>query len=74
MRFKDDKPYRGQLNTLDEIYNIIAVYGLPQQWNSKGDNGPERYIEVQIWDDGPLNRYLSLSSLNFYRGYSVSLT
>lgn len=57
MRFKDDKPYRGQVYTMDEIYHVINEYGLPQEWNSEGNKGPERYIEVQIWDDKPLKGY-----------------
>lgn len=57
MRFKDDKPYRGQIYTLDEIRHVINEYGLPQEWNSVGNKGPERYIEAQIWDDKPLKGY-----------------
>lgn len=54
MRFQDGKPYRNQIYTKAEIYPIIAEFGLPQEWNSLGQNGPERYIEAQIWDDKPL--------------------
>lgn len=58
MRFQDGKPYRGQIYTKEEIYKVIEQYGLPQEWNRHGDHGPERYIEVQIWDDKPLTRYI----------------
>jgi hypothetical protein len=51
MRFQDGKPYRGQVYTKDEIKFIIEQYGYPQEWNPDGSKGPERYIEVQIWDD-----------------------
>ncbi|MCK0473177.1 hypothetical protein [Halalkalibacter sp. APA_J-10(15)] len=54
MRFQDGKPYRGQVYTLEEISKIIKLYGLPQEWNKDGKYGPERYIEVQVWDDEPL--------------------
>jgi hypothetical protein len=58
MRYQDGKPYRGQVYTKDEIFDLIKEYGLPQNWNENGDKGPERYIEVQIWDDGPLMKYI----------------
>jgi hypothetical protein len=58
MRFQDGKPYRGQIYTKEEIYKLIEEYGLPQEWNGQGDKGPERYIEVQIWDDKPLMKYI----------------
>jgi hypothetical protein len=57
MRYQDGKPYRNQVYTINEIYKVIKEYGLPQQWNSDGHNGPERYIEVQIWDDKPIDRW-----------------
>ena len=57
MRFKDGKPYREELYTKQEIIKIIEEYGLPQEWNKDGKNGPERYIEVQIWDDKDLMKY-----------------
>lgn len=56
MRYFDGKPYRNQLYTVNEIFQIIGQFGLPQNWNAKGDKGPERYIEVQVWDDQPLKR------------------
>ncbi len=59
MRYQDGKPYRRKIYTLDEIYLLIKEYGMPQEWNANGDQGPERYIEVQIWDDKPLLKYIS---------------
>ncbi|MCL6603670.1 MAG: hypothetical protein K6T94_12405 [Paenibacillus sp.] len=58
MRFKDGKPYRGILYTKHEIIKIIEKYGFPQDWNVDGKLGPERYIEVQIWDDKNLLKYI----------------
>lgn len=58
MRYQDGKKYRGQIYTLKEIKEIIDEFGLPQEWNSIGHYGPERYIEVQIWNDKPLTRWL----------------
>ncbi|MBP1994407.1 hypothetical protein [Paenibacillus eucommiae] len=63
MRYQDGKPYRGQIYTLDEIYNVINEFGLPQAWNSEGINGPERYIEVQIWDALPLSKMEIMNEL-----------
>lgn len=53
MRYADGKPYRGQVYTLKEILEVVREYGLPQKWNAAGDSGPERYVEVQIWEEPP---------------------
>lgn len=58
MRLADQRPYRGQVFTVEEIGTLIEEYGLPQEWNADGTHGPERYIEAQIWDDAPLAGYL----------------
>jgi hypothetical protein len=63
MRFQDGKSYRNQIYTKDEIYEVITEYGLPQEWNSEGNNGPERYIEVQIWDDKPLREWSQFNGI-----------
>lgn len=42
----------------DEIVKIIEKYGLPQKWNSDGEYGPERYVEVHVWSDDPIAEYL----------------
>lgn len=55
-RVTDNKEYRKQIYTFNEIIKIMEKYGLPQDWNQDGAFGPERYIEVQIWDDKPLLR------------------
>ncbi|WP_366289550.1 hypothetical protein [Paenibacillus sp. AN1007] len=51
MRYADGKPYRRQVYTKSEIGELIQTYGLPQEWNQTGKKGPERYIEVQVWDE-----------------------
>ncbi|KUP20519.1 hypothetical protein [Paenibacillus sp. DMB5] len=53
-RVQDGREYRSQVYTYCEILQLIEKYGLPQIWNKDGTGGPERYIEVQVWDDGPL--------------------
>lgn len=51
MRFRDGKPYRGQVFTLAEVPDLVSQYGLPQLWNADGKLGPDRYIEAQVWSD-----------------------
>lgn len=58
MRYKDDREYRGQVYTKNEIFELINKYGLPQEWNKDGTNGPERYIEVQVWDNEVIKKYI----------------
>nr|WP_282943459.1 hypothetical protein [Paenibacillus sp. RC67] len=57
MRYKDGKPYRGNVYTKPEILDLIQQYGFPQEWNADGSHGPERYIEVQIWDETIIGKY-----------------
>ena len=59
-RVNDQKEYRRQIYTLSEIVGIIEKYGFPQDWNIDGKFGPERYIEVQVWDDKPLQGYMEI--------------
>ncbi|MBN1305061.1 MAG: hypothetical protein JXA13_11560 [Anaerolineales bacterium] len=43
---RDGKLYRGQVYRFDELPELLAEYGLPQEWNRDGRLGPERYIEA----------------------------
>jgi hypothetical protein len=61
MRYADAKPYRKKTYMLEEIGQVIDEYGLPQEWNRDGKKGPERYIEVQLWDEEPIIQYLRVS-------------
>ena len=56
---RDGKEYRNRLYSYDEILKIIDKYGLPQIWNPDFKYGPECYIEVQIWTDRGLERWIS---------------
>ena len=58
----DGKEYRKKLYTYDEILKIIDKYGLPQDWNSDGKFGPERYIEAHVWSDETISRYRKLAN------------
>ena len=60
LKCADGKEYRKKVYTYGEILDIIDRYGLPQDWNDDGAHGPERYIEVQVWTDEPIKRYISL--------------
>ena len=53
-RARDGREYRRQIYTLEEITEVIERHGLPQHWNPDGALGPERYVEVQVWDDVPV--------------------
>lgn len=56
-RVNDGKEYRKKLYTYEEILPIIKKYGLPQEWNSEGKYGSERYIEAHIWSDETIDKY-----------------
>ena len=58
MRHQDGKPYREQIYTLDELPELVRLYGLPQEWNGEGKHGPDRYIEAQVWADEPIKQFL----------------
>lgn len=58
MRYQDGKPYREQAYTLDELPELVSLYGLPQIWNNNGKQGPDRYIEAQVWADQPIKQFL----------------
>lgn len=58
MRYSDDKPYRKQVYTLAELPELVRLYGLPQAWNPDGAQGPDRYIEAQIWGNIPPHLFL----------------
>lgn len=52
------KEYRNRLYNYHEILKIIEKYGLPQIWNSDFKHGPECYVEVQVWTDRGLEKWL----------------
>jgi hypothetical protein len=58
MRYQDGKATRGRVYCMHELPDLVAAFGLPQRVNPEGLLGPDRYIEAQVWDDGPLAAYL----------------
>ena len=57
-KINDGKEYRGRLYNYDEILKIIEKYGLPQVWNPDHKYGPECYVEVQVWTDRGLEKWI----------------
>lgn len=57
-KVNDGKEYRRKLYTYDEILKVIDKYGLPQDWNSEGLYGPERYVEVHVWTDDVIKDFI----------------
>jgi hypothetical protein len=58
MRYPNGKPWRGKVYTLDELPELVRLYGLPQDGNPDGARGPDRYIEAQVWDEEPIRQFL----------------
>ena len=49
------RPYHGHVFTLEELENVVAQYGMPARQRSVIDTTVrDRFIEVQVWDDRPL--------------------
>lgn len=48
MRHQDGKKYRDQVYMLNEIYQVINEFGLPQEWNSQGKDGPEVHRSTSL--------------------------
>jgi len=48
------EPWHGQVFSLDEIEVAIARYGFPDPNQPREQRGSDAFIEVQVWDDGPL--------------------
>ena len=53
------KEYHGQVFTLDEVEDVVARFGMPgDRWRTDPSMRYDRFIEVQVWDDGPIKRRL----------------
>jgi hypothetical protein len=61
--FVDDqvnrKPYHGHVFTLDEIEKVIAEFGMPGTAVEESGSKYDTFIEVQVWDDTPLRKFMS---------------
>ena len=53
------KPFHGRVFTKDEINEVIQTYGLPgDRWKVEEKWRYDRFIEAQIWDARPIERFL----------------
>jgi hypothetical protein len=59
----EHRPYHDQTFRIDDIPGLVAEYGLPADDPGDYDGYErrpfERYIEVQLWTDDPVVRYLT---------------
>ncbi len=54
------KPFHGQVFTQDEIIDVVQTYGLPgDRWKVEEAWRYDRFIEAQIWDVRPLEKFLA---------------
>ena len=54
------KDHHGEVFTLAEIRAVVAKFGMPgERWKSEPSMFYDRFIEVQVWDHGPIERFLS---------------
>lgn len=56
----NEKPYHGKVFRLNELPELIKEYGIPKDdFRKEYDNYIheefEKFIEVQVWDDSPIN-------------------
>jgi hypothetical protein len=47
-------PRLGQVFTLDEIKEVVALHGFPDPSVPREVRGADAFIEMQLWDDRPL--------------------
>ena len=53
------REYHGQVFTLEEIQAVVAEHGLPNdRWKHDPARQYDRFIEVQVWNDAPIKRFL----------------
>jgi len=60
---QEPRPYHGHVYRLEQLPEIVAQYGLPDDRDLAYEGYQrrpfEKYIEVQVWSDEPLRDYLS---------------
>jgi hypothetical protein len=52
---QSDPPWLGQVFTFDEISQMVAGHGFPDPSKPRKKRGPDAFIEVQVWDNRPLD-------------------
>lgn len=54
------KEYHGRVFTLGEIKDVVARFGMPgDRWKTDPSMRYDRFIEVQVWNDAPIKRFLN---------------
>ena len=49
------RDYHGMVFNLDEIMDVVTRFGMPgDRWKTDPSMQYCRFIEVQVWDDGPI--------------------
>ncbi|TXJ09191.1 MAG: hypothetical protein E6Q28_15930 [Afipia sp.] len=49
-------PWHGRVFSRDEIEDLIATHGFPDPGRPREQRGPDAFIEMQLWDDEPLEK------------------
>jgi hypothetical protein len=59
LRGSDDSahPCHGQVFTFTEMAEMVSRHGFPDPRLPREQRGPDAFIEVQLWDDRPLEHY-----------------
>lgn len=58
------QPYHNHVYLINDLAKVIALYGLPDGADNDSDYADyhrkkfEKYIEVQLWTDGPVRRFM----------------
>ncbi len=53
------QPYHDRVYRMEDLESVIREYGMPGAEDDKFWNEEvERYVEVQLWSDGPVSRFL----------------
>ena len=54
------KPYHGRVFTLHQIKRVVQDFGMPgERWRTDHQRRYDRFIEVQVWDERPILRFLN---------------
>ncbi|CAN7165327.1 hypothetical protein LJR009_000215 [Bosea sp. LjRoot9] len=62
---RERKPYHGQVFTLGEIRSVVSRFGMPATVGRRDPAAAsDRFIEVQLWDDRPLQTMLLSQPVN----------
>jgi len=56
----EEKPFHGKVFRLSDLPQLVAEYGMPnddyrKDYKNYVNEEFEKFIEVQVWDDSPLN-------------------